>query len=529
MKKLLAVLLVLTMLVSSVAMVAQADEPEQVLHLKMGNNATGAPVFQGLFPWNDADLITHLYWLPLIWADKNLDAAKPAIMKSWDVQDEGTTIVLELQEGLQWSDGEPITMEDVVWTIERWAKVPSNYWAYTTNALKYVKGFNEVHEGTADTIEGIEYTDTTLTFHLTAPFAQFVNLLCQLAPLPKHVYENCDFDDFRNDPIWNEVPVGSGMFTVSEYEPNSYVIYGLNPYYKGETPKITKVITSVGGDYDVLARNGEVDFFSTNEADLITMMKDIPGYTATTIPILYFRHLYFNFFDSESNPKSFVSDVRVRKAIAMAIDWDSMIDAMYGDMASTTQTGVLSSDVNYIGDWHTYDPEAAKALLDEANYDYEHTLKILYYYNDPVTIDIMDAVVYYLKQIGMDAEAVYTADPVGDFYERRIQDLGYAGLSAYDATSWYGQYTRDNMDKLLGSKDRYQDAVKELETAFTPEKWSEAITKLQNMEIEDIFFIPVYTLNYIAYNKDSLSIPEDCLGNLWYFFDLQFPAWEIVG
>lgn len=524
MKRLLALLLATLLVLSSVAAFA---EEEKTLHLGM-NSTNNYNTYDFVYPWTDAGLTTNLCWLTLLQADKNLVAVEGEIMKSWEVLDDGLTIVMELDDR-QWSDGEPITMEDVVWSLYKWCEAPVDHWAYVAAALRYIKGWNEHKEGTAETIEGIEYTDTTLTFHLTAPYAQFVNLMAQFVPLPKHIYENCSFEDFKTDPIWAEMPVTSGMFMVTEHEDHSYVIYGLNPYYKGETPKITKIITDVGGDTDVRARNGELDYFSTNQADLITMMKDIPGYSLIQIPILYFRFLACCLFDADGNPKPYVQDVRVREAVACAINWPELIGAMYGDMAALTQTGVLSSDPNYIGDWYKYDPDYAKQLLDEAGYDYSHTMKIFYYYSDQTTIDIMDAIVYYLSQVGIEAEAVYTNNSVGDIYEGRTGDFAYFGLSAFDNTSWYGMYTRDNMDLMIGSKAIFADAVKELETAYTPELWAEAITKLQNMDKENIFFIPVYTQNYVAYTKDGLTIPEDCLGNTWYYFDYQFEDWDIAG
>ena len=56
-----------------------------------------------------------------------------------------------------------------------------------------------------------------------------------------------------------------------------------------------------------------------------------------------------------------------------------------------------------------------------------------------------------------------------------------------------------------------------------------SVYKLQEMDKENIFFIPVYTLNYMAYTNVGLTIPEDCLGNTWYYFDYQFEDWDIAG
>ena len=89
-------------------------------------------------------------------------------------------------------------------------------------------------------------------------------------------------------------------------------------------------------------------------------------------------------------------------------------------------------------------------------------------------------------------------------------------------------YLRPNFDELLGSIDVFEDAVSELEVAFTDELMAEALAKLQAMDEENIFFLPVYTINQQAWIKNTLSIPEDSLGNGWFFYDHNFEEWEII-
>ena len=278
-----------------------------------------------------------------------------------------------------------------------------------------------------------------------------------------------------------------------------------------------------------MAQKNNVDTFITTSMDDYEIMSGLDGYRLEAVPIIFFRFLAFNFYDEAGESKGFVDDVRVRQAFASAIDWHTIIEGLFGDQASFTQTGVLSSDPNYAGDWYSYDPDAAKALLDEAGFDYSHTIKIFYYYTDQTTVDVMDAIAWYMSQIGVNLEAVYTSNVAQDVYETRTQDITYFGLSAFDSLSWYQMYLRDNMDSMLSCKALFQDNVSALESAYTDEMKAEALSTLQTMDRDNVFFLPVYTINQQVWLSNRLSVPENCFGNSWFFYDYQFEDWEIVG
>ena len=534
MKKIIALALCIMLLASFGAVGAFAEAPvEQTLHLvRFANNNYNTYDF--IYPWtdiNDSSLETNLLWLTLIQADKDLEASEPEIMESWDVSEDGCTITMTMRDDLLWSDGTPITMDDIIWTFEQYCSGESVLWSYVTSAMSYIEGYDAFNSGEADSISGLVVDGNTLTIQLSKPYASFLNLMCQVAPLPKHVYEGCNFanNSFKTDPIWESITVNSGAFVVTEHVPGSYYVLEPNPYYQGEPSKITKVISTVVSSKAVAAQTGDVDFFESTSADDFAVMSQLSEYNMQPVPIIFFRFLAFNFFDGEGNAKDYVSDVRVREAIAKAVDWKSVIQGLFGEQASLTQTGVLASNPNYAGDWYEYDPEGAKALLDEAGFDYDHTIKIFYYYTDQATIDLMDAISYYLSMIGVKMEAVYTSNSAGDIYEGRTHDIAYFGLSAYDNLSWYQMYLRPTMDDMIASIDVFSDAVSELEVAYTDELMSESLAKLQQMDKENIFFLPVYTINQQVWVKNTLSIPEDSLGNGWFFYDHNFENWEIIG
>lgn len=505
-----------------------AKDIEQTLRVSTGNNNMNEYDFK--YPWWNVSFTDMMLWMTLFEADKDLKIANPGIMSDWDISGDGREITMTMREDLKWSDGEPITMDDVIWTLELLAS--QQYAQNIYQALAYVEGQAEFSEGTADSVTGIAADGNILTIKLTAPYASFMNVMCQVAPLPKHIYENCDFGEncaFQSDPIWKEVKVNSGPFVVTEHVEGNYYVLEPNPYYQGDDEsKIKRIEVSYSNDTDALAQNGEIDFLYTSSLDQYEMMNSLDEYNGAEVPVYYLRFLVFDLLDENNDKKPYIDDVRIRQAIAYAIDWKSLVGGIFGDIATFTQSGVLSTDDDYLGDWYDYDPEYAKQLLDDAGFDYNHVVKLFYYYDDQNTIDLMDGIAYYLNQIGVQFEAVYTSNASVDIYENRTQDIAYFGLSGFDNLSWYQMYIRDNMDMQTGCKAIFEEAVGELETAFSEEKWKEAITNIQELEKENVFFLPVYSLSNHVWTHERLSVPENCFGTQLYFYDMQFEKWEIV-
>ena len=516
------------------AVVEETPAGEKVLHLVRQQSPSNS--FDFTMPLQDASnagpgLISNELWLTLIEADKDLNPANPEIMKDWNVSDDGLTVTMTMDPDWKWSDGEPITMDDVIFTLECYCTPDSSVWPYVVAAMKYVEGYDEFYAGTADHVSGITADGDVLTIKLTAPFASFLNLMCQVAPIPKHIYGDVVLDGtntFITNELWRTLPATSGPYMVTEQVEGNYYVLGKNPYYKGtEEYKIDKIQVTLASSPATAAQAGETDFFTSTSADDYAIMQNLSDYTFYGVPIVFFRFIAFNLFDNQGNDKGIVSKPEIRKALLQAIDWPTVIDGLFGETAALTQTGLLASDKNYAGDWYTYDPEAAKAALDAAGFDYSHTLKCYYYYSDQATIDLMDAIAFYLSQIGVQFEGVFTNNVTADVYEGQTHDLAYFGLSAYDSLSWYQMYLRENQQPMIASGPIFEEAVKELELAYTDELKAAALAKLQAMDQEYAFLNPVYTLTQQVWVKNNVKTPADCFGNGWYFSDYKFDEWDI--
>lgn len=507
---------------------------EKVLHVVRQQSPSNE--FDFTMPLNDASnncpgVVTNLTWLTLIEADKDLNPAKPEIMKDWNVSEDGKTITMTLDNKWKWSDGQPITMDDVIFTLETYCKKDGSLWAYVVAAMKYVEGYAEFNEGTADHVSGISADGDVLTIKLSDPFASFLQLMCQVAVIPKHIYGDIEVGGegtFVTNEIWRTLPVTSGPFMVTEQVEGNYYVMEKNPEYAGEeTYNFDKIIVSMAASPSTAAQAGETDYFTSTSADDYAVMKDLAGYNFIGVPIVFFRFLMFNLNNADGSRRPYVDDVKIRQAFAYAIDWPTVIEGIFGDTAALTQSGVLHNDPNYAGDWYNFDPDKAKQMLDEAGFDYSHTIKCYYYYSDQATVDLMDAIAYYLGNIGVQFEGVFTNNVTADVYEGMTHDVAYFGLSAFDSLSWYQLYLRENYQPMVETGPIFQDAVKELELAYTDELKAAALAKLQEMDKENSILIPVYTLTQQVWLKDNISVPEGCFGNGWYFYDYQFDKWDV--
>ena len=89
-------------------------------------------------------------------------------------------------------------------------------------------------------------------------------------------------------------------------------------------------------------------------------------------------------------------------------------------------------------------------------------------------------------------------------------------------------YLRDNMQQMIPAKDIFAEAVAELEGASTDEAVAASLAKLQQMDSDNLFYLPIFSRNQQVWLNNRVSVPEDCFGNSNFFYDYQFESWKIV-
>ena len=267
---------------------------------------------------------------------------------------DGKVITLKLRDGIVWSDGTPITADDFVFTFQMYMD-PKNTVASQNPYDKMSK------------VEAPDPKTVVITF--TDPYAPWLGSLYK-GLLPKHVLQPVfDAKGSINDADWNRNPtVGCGPYVLEKWESGSYASFVTNPNYWGDKPKIDKIfIRFVQDDASQIAA------LKAGEGDLGTFIAypDIPTLEDAGIQVFkaysgYNEGIYFNMGD-KANPA--MKDVKVRQAIAYAIDRESIVkDLLLGKTAVAASDWDNTPYVDASIKPYAFDPAKAGALLDEAGW-----------------------------------------------------------------------------------------------------------------------------------------------------------------
>ena len=543
MKKIVSLLLVLAMMLSLVACggksepaateapaaeapAAPAAPAETAAPVEIDNTLNIAKLIEGngdkiSYVWNNIEFLGSLMYRTLFLADTDLVTLNDDLASSnYTVSEDGLVYTIEFLGG-KWSDGEDLTLEDVVFSIGANLKVATSNGIYT-GAFNKIEGAEAWKSGEADTLTGLAVDGNTLTITLTTPHSTLPQVLAQFAILPAHCFEGADLLELHNNAYWSQ-PVTSGMYTVGEMNPGNYYTLVRNEHYTGTAPKIDRVVVHLVADIITATQAGLNDVTNTNSIDIINELRKLDNMTMYPVDILFFRYFICNMegVDGKTNPP--MQDIRVRQAVLHAIDRETLAESLFPGLAH----------VSNIGREYEYNPELAKQLLEEAGYDFNHTFRILYYYSDQGSIDFMEAIAYYLGEVGMKVEVTQSSNGTQDLFQTRDYDVGYKGLSAFDISEWYGEYssTNSNFQNIFGGDTAFDDLIQQYAAATSAADKEAILADLGAKEAELSYKLPLFTLgNNMFVNTGRVGLPSDIVfGNPWYKTDIQFEQWEIVG
>ena len=473
------------------------------------------------YVWNNIAFLGSLMYRTLFLSETDLVTLKDDLASAdYTVSEDGLVYTIEFLGG-KWSDGTDLTLADVVFSIEANLRVATSNGIYT-GAFSKIEGADAWKAGEADSLTGLAVDGNTLTITLTAPHSTLPQVLAQFAILPKHCFEGADLLELHNNAYWSK-PVTSGMYTVDEMNVGNYYTLVRNEYYEGTAPKIEKVVVNLVADLITATQAGQNDVTNTNSVDMINELNKLDFMTMFPVDILFFRYFICNMEGVDGNQNPPMQDIRVRQAVLHAIDRETLAESLFPGLANVCNMGTE----------YEYNPEKAKALLEEANYDFNHTFRILYYYSDQGSIDFMEAIAYYLGEVGMKVEVIQSSNGTQDLFQTRDYDVGYKGLSAFDISEWYGEYssTNSNFQNIFGGDTAFDDLIAQYAAATSTADKEAILAQLGAKEAELAYKLPLFTLgNNMFVNTSRVQLPADIVfGNPWYKTDIQFEQWEIVG
>jgi len=346
-------------LVATTALVASPGVAAQrVARILMGEPATLDPAAAG--DAGSAAVISQLF--EGLTAIDPSQTPRPALAERWELRDGGRTVVFTLRDGLQFSDGSPLSADDV---RRSWLRVIDPQAPSPLASLLYdVEGARAYAAGRGDVgAVGIRATGSTLEVRLTRPAGDFPAIAASptLAVVPPSVGRD------PGAPHPGPTFVGSGGYLLTGTAADGLILKA-NPHYWAGTPAIREItlVSDIGG-------RSQVDVFAAGNLD----WAPIAEYDASWIAydpdlgpsLRRWAELSVTYYGFETRRPPF-DDARVRRAFASAVDWSRIVDLADGETAlpatSMVPPGIPGrSDGSFLP---AYDPAAARRLLAEAGY-----------------------------------------------------------------------------------------------------------------------------------------------------------------
>jgi peptide/nickel transport system substrate-binding protein len=289
-----------------------------------------------------SERIDELIFDPLVRKDEHFNIT-PGVADRWETPDP-LTYIFHLHHGIRFHDGRPLTSRDVKWTLDT------------------------MRDGTLATVKGAAYKlvdkvetpdDFTVKVHLTEPYAP---LLWNLTGGAFGVVP------YGSDKSFSRAPIGSGPFRFVRLATDTDVELVRNDDYWGELPHVARLLFKIVPDATTRVlelRKGSADIAVTSlSPDIVDTLRRDSTLEIQERPGSSLQYLAFNLRDP------ILKDVRVRQALAYAIDRQPVLHYLFHDEARLADSLLPPEHWAYDAEvaHYTYDPEKANAMLDAAGY-----------------------------------------------------------------------------------------------------------------------------------------------------------------
>ncbi|SDN40324.1 peptide/nickel transport system substrate-binding protein [Lutimaribacter pacificus] len=454
-------------------------------------------------------------------------AAEIPTVENGGVSEDLTSITWKLKEGLLWSDGTPVTSEDVVFTAE--------YCMHPEGGCAQLAKFEGVQS-----VEALDELTVKVTFNEPKPFPYGPFMGAQSPIIQKAQFAECLGPKAPECTEANFGPIGTGPFVVDEFKPNDVIQMSANPHYRDPNkPAFATVTFKGGGDATGAGRavleTGEFDYaWNLQLAPDVLAKMEAAGKGVLEIGFgTLVERIMLNMTNADpslpegerstaKHPHPFLSDPAVRQALSMAIDRVLLTEVGYGQAGRPTCDLVPAPAIYESGDTscHEQDIEGAKALLDEAGWvdsdgdgvrDKDGVkLSILYQTStNAVRQDFQALIKQWWSEIGIETElrnvnasVFFGGDPGSpDTFQKFYADVqmyanNFDGTDpeAYMAAQTCGkaprpesQWQGENISRICVPE--YDEMVAELGRTGDLNERAELVKKLQAMIINDGYMI----------------------------------------
>jgi ABC-type transport system substrate-binding protein len=371
------------------------------LYLRLNNNPTtldpalitdvqggtiAAKIFNGLVRFNEnLDIVPDLSW-------------------SWKLSENQLSYTFRLRRDVRFSNGRRVTAWDVQYSFERVLDPGTK--APLTWVLDRIEGADEFAVGKTKSISGIHVVnDNTITLKLRKPFGPFLSLLAMTTAyiVPKE-------EILRLGQDFGTHPVGSGPYLLNDWKHGQYLrLSSREDYFEGK-PKLNGIV------YRIIPENlTAVTEFETGRLDVL-LIPASEYHRYTTDPawrdLVQGRTGLNTYYLGLNCTRPPFSDLRVRKAVNLAIDKQHMLSTIF-DKRGVLASGPVPPDLWKNAGWsrvlrkqgYGFDPQKAKTLIREAGME-GRSIKIYLTADEPEVLDFVEVIGNYLEKIGLHVNIV---------------------------------------------------------------------------------------------------------------------------
>lgn len=441
----------------------------------------------------------------------------PHLADSIDTKD-NQTYTIKLNPKAQWSDGKPITADDVVFTLNLAAnpKVVSSLGSY----MKFLPGLNgasKLEKG--DAIPGLKKIDDhTVEFKTRNPIDPNIvkgTLGFKIPIVPKHVFEKLDPKAIPNAPEVTSPKVFSGPYKFVKYVTNDHLELVANDKYLRGTPKIKRIFMTISNDTNLVVnlKAGKVQMAAGLGIGMVPIKEieglkadkklDLKMYPATNSQFLMANNQIYN--------------EHFRRGIAYAINREQMRDQLLKGYAELTPTLYTKGNVAFDESVKNlpYDVNKAKEEFAKSGVDLSQEITLMVPLGNSIREQSSDLIQQNLKAAGLNVKISKMDFPTLESHARKgdfqMLLIGLAQPADPDYTMYFqigtiGNYSKTNDPKLM---DMFEDGIKE--TNF--EKRKVIYKDIQKYLAEKVF-------QNILYNQQNVAVKsKDLVGGQKPFWD----------
>lgn len=469
---------------------------------------------------NDANvdiwILSNLYDTLILPSDDG-KGLKPGLATDWKVADDGLSVALTLRDGIMFSDGSPITADDVIWSLKRAANPKNGIWNFLVSSIDDVTA-----DGNKITIK-LKHTDPAILAALT---------VFNTAIMPKKAFEAAaGATDEEKAKAYSEHPVSSGPFVLQSWDRGSSMKLTRNEHYwaQGEDGKPLPYLDEL--DFEVIPddatrilklQSGEIQGAEFIPYSRVDELKQADGIDMKLFPSTRVQYVTMNVRPQLNGKDNPLSNEKVRQAMNYAVNKEAIIQVVTHNVGSQMTSFMSSATPLHVGDkpLYTYDLDKAKGLMKEAGFEKGFDTSLLVLAGNQDEIGIATALQQMWGQIGIKLELQQVDNPTrtqqyrdGTFTMREAawtDDIAdpneIASYFVYSPTidALHSGWKNEEADKL------FEASQKEID----PKKRAEQYARMQEIYNASGPIVPLYETPYpVALSKKVHGFNQIPLGN----------------